>query len=309
MKAHGHLAALAVFALAALVHSPAPRAEIVEKVVAVVNERVITLSELRRDIRDSARDLSQVDGEKALDEMIDRILLDQQAFARKISVTDAEVETSMKRRREDLKLDEKSVEEELRKQNMTEKSFFRQWKYQLLSRKLLDSSMQGSIAVTEKEIEEHHREHYGEEDLASGERTRIAHVLIAREREDAAEVLGRVMELARGGEPFENLAAQYSMDEASAQRGGDLGYFAKGDLVPELESAAAETPVGEIAGPVETGLGYHVIKVLERSEDGRASASRYRNRIRQEIYMRKVEEFVSSWLSDLRENSYVETKL
>ena len=94
--------------------------------------------------------------------MIDRILLDQQAFARKISVTDAEVETSMKRRREDLKLDEKSVEEELRKQNMTEKSFFRQWKYQLLSRKLLDSSMQGSIAVTEKEIEEHHREHYGE---------------------------------------------------------------------------------------------------------------------------------------------------
>ena len=52
MKAHGHLAALAVFMFAALVHSPAPRAEIVDKVVAVVNERVVTLSELRRDIRD-----------------------------------------------------------------------------------------------------------------------------------------------------------------------------------------------------------------------------------------------------------------
>lgn len=309
MKAHWYPAALLGFALATLAHVHAPRAEIVEKVVAVVNERTVTLSELREDIRGSARDPSRVDGEKALDEMIDRILLDQQAFSRKIAVSDEEVATSMKRRRESLKLDEKSVEAELEKQNMTEKSFFRQWKYQLLSRKLLDSSMQGSIAVTETEIEDYHREHYGEEDLVSGERTRIAHVLITREREDAPGKIRRVAELARGGEPFPKLAAEFSMDEASAQRGGDLGYFAEGELVSELERAAADTPVGEISGPVETDLGYHVIKVLERSGDGRTSVSRYKDRIRQEIYMKKVEEFVSSWLSDLREKSYVETKI
>ena len=309
MKAQGYLAAVLAFAFAMLAHAHAPRAEIVEKVVAVVNERTVTLSELREDIRDSARNPSEVDGKEALDEMIDRILLDHQAFARKVTVSDAEVETSMKRRREVLGLDDESIAAELEKQNMTEKSFFRQWKYQLLSRKLLDSSMQGSIAVTEREIEDYHREHYGEEDMVSGERTRIAHVLITREREDALGKIQRVAELARGGEPFEKLAGEFSMDEASAQRGGDLGYFAEGDLVSELESAAAETPAGEISGPVETDLGYHVIKVLERSGDAKTSVSRYRDRIRQEIYMKKVEEFVSSWLSNLRETSYVETKI
>ena len=309
MKAQGYLAAVLAFAFAMLAHAHAPRAEIVEKVVAVVNERTVTLSELREDIRDSARNPSEVDGKEALDEMIDRILLDHQAFARKVTVSDAEVETSMKRRREVLGLDDESIAAELEKQNMTEKSFFRQWKYQLLSRKLLDSSMQGSIAVTEREIEDYHREHYGEEDMVSGERTRIAHVLITREREDALGKIQRVAELARGGEPFEKLAGEFSMDEASAQRGGDLGYFAEGDLVSELERAAAETPVGEISGPVETDLGYHVIKVLERSGDAKTSVSRYRDRIRQEIYMKKVEEFVSSWLSNLRETSYVETKI
>lgn len=307
MKALWYTAAL--FLLAAVSAGDA-RAEIVEKIVAVVNDRIVTLSELRQEMKSAGLDPASEDQRSAaLEGMIDRVLVDQQAAERKISVTDSEVKTIVRMRREELGLDEESLAREIESQNITEEAFYRQWKYQILSRRLIDSAMRGSIAVTEEEIEAYHREHYGEENLESEEQTRIAHILVTHEKENALAEIARVAELAESGEPFEKLAREHSMDAVSAQNGGDLGYFAKGDLVAEIERAAAELKVGEISAPVETQTGYHIVKVIERKERGEIAVSRYRDRIKQEIYAKKAEDFVRSWLSDIRENSYVEKKL
>ena len=60
---------------------------------------------------------------------------------------------------------------------------------------------------------------------------------------------------------------------------------------------------------MKTQTGYHLVKVLERKEKGEIAVSRYRDRIKREIYAKKAEDFVKSWLSDIRKNSYVEKKL
>lgn len=286
------------------------QAAVVEKVVAVVNDRIITLSEFNQELKEVVvNPEAEVNVREVLDAMIDRILLDQQAAAKKISVSDEEVKAIVKTQREALNLDEAAIAGELKKQNMTEKLFYRQWKYQILSRRLLDSVTQGSIAVTDKEIEQYRREHYEGEDSTYGRQTKIAHILINKETENALSKAEEVLELAKSGEPFGKLAREYSMDESSAQSGGLLGYFTKGDLVAEIESAVEITEVNGIAGPVESSRGYHIVKVLERTEKGESSASRYRDRIKHQIYMEKVERFITSWLEDIKKNSYIEIKI
>ena len=310
MKKPWWLSVLALFAVFTLVPAHAAQAAVVEKVVAVVNSRIITLSELNQEIKDVVTNPeAEIDAREVLDAMVDRILLDQQAAARKISVSDEEVKAVVKSQQEAMGLDEEAIAEELKKQNMTEELFYRQWKYQIVSRRLLDSVTQGSIAVTDEEIEEYHRKHYGEEDSGYGKQTKIAHILITKETEGALLKAEEVLELAKSGEPFAQLARKYSMDESSAQNGGLLGYFVKGDLVPEIESAVEQTEVNGIAGPVLSSRGYHVVKVLERIEDEDSSVSRYRDRIKHQIYMEKVERFISSWLEDVKKNSYIEIKI
>ncbi|MCY3985848.1 MAG: peptidylprolyl isomerase [Candidatus Dadabacteria bacterium] len=298
-----------LMALFAVSVSPHAKSAVVEKVVAVVNDSIVTLSELNEEIREiTTAPAVQVDVQEVLDAMVDRILLDQQAAARKISVSDEEVRAIVKSQQQALNLDEKAIAQELKKQNMTEKLFYRQWKYQILSRKLLESVTQGSIAVTDKEIEEYHKKHYGEEEAIYGMQTKIAHILINQEAENADSRAQEVLELAKSGERFAQLAREYSMDESSAQRGGVLGYFVKGDLVAEIENAVEQTEVDGIAGPVTTSQGYHIIKVLERT-GGESSISRYKDRIKHQIYMEKVEQYITSWLEDIKKNSYIEIKI
>ncbi len=285
------------------------QAEVVEKIVAVVNDRIITLSEFNQELKEVViNPEAEVNVSEVLDAMIDRILLDQQAAARKISVSDEEVKMIVKNQQEALNLDEKAIAEELEKQNITEELFYRQWKYQILSKRLLDVVTQGSIAVTDEEVEKYRKEHY-EEDSVYGQQTKIAHILINKESEDALSRAEEVLELAKSGEPFGMLARKYSMDESSAQVGGILGYFVEGDLVTEIESAVEKTEVNGIAGPVETSRGYHIVKVLERTEKGESSVFRYKDRIKQQIYMEKVERFITSWLEDIKKNSYIEIKI
>ncbi len=79
----------------------------------------------------------------------------------------------------------------------------------------------------------------------------------AEQRQQALDVKERI----ESGEPFETLARQYSQDPGSAARGGDLGWFGKGRMVPPFEDAAFGAQVGEVVGPVETDFGYHLIEV------------------------------------------------
>ncbi|MXW23040.1 MAG: hypothetical protein F4X55_01235 [Candidatus Dadabacteria bacterium] len=310
MKKPWWLTVLALFTVFTLVSVHTTQAAVVEKVVAVVNNRIITLSELNQEIKDvTINPEAEINSSEVLDAMIDRILLDQQAAARKISVSDEEVKAIVKSQQEAMNLDEEAIAEELKKQNMSEELFYRQWKYQILSRRLLDHVTQGSIAVTDEEIEEYHKKHYGEEGSGYGKQTKIAHILIDQEAENALAKAEEVLELAKSGESFGELARKYSMDESSAQNGGVLGYFVKGDLVAEIENAVEQTEVNGIAGPVKSSRGYHIVKVLERIEAGEASVSRYKDRIKHQIYMEKVERFISSWLEDIKKKSYIEIKI
>ena len=106
---------------------------------------------------------------------------------------------------------------------------------------------------------------------------------------------------------FEELARLHSND-ASASRGGDLGWIYAGDTVPEFEQALTSLEVGQLSEPVETQFGFHLIEVLGRKTED-ASLERRQAVARQILRERKIEEATEDWLRQLRDRAYVEYRM
>ncbi len=98
---------------------------------------------------------------------------------------------------------------------------------------------------------------------------KASHILIkSNDNKDSAKAEAyRIYKLAKNGEDFAMLAMKYSQDPGSGKRGGDLGYFAKGQMVKPFEKAAFAAEIGEITKPVESRFGYHIIKVTDKTSD------------------------------------------
>jgi peptidyl-prolyl cis-trans isomerase SurA len=106
---------------------------------------------------------------------------------------------------------------------------------------------------------------------------------------------------------FAELARVHS-DDASAARGGDLGWLSPGDTVPEFERAMDALKPGEISEPVQSPFGWHLIQVLERRNQD-MSQERVRLMARQALRARKSDEAYQEWVRQLRDRAYVETRL
>ena len=201
---------------------------------------------------------------KFLEQIIDKTIVEQEAKQAGITVSDEELDFTLKEMKSRFKLDETEMEKALEKQNMTEESFREQWRFQLLTQKLMEAKVKGNVAVTDQEVKEYYQQTYGDYEEGVSE-IRIAHILILNNGPDALRKATKIADEAKTGEDFPKLAKEYSQDAMSAQNGGDLGYFKKGDLVESLEFAVKDVQINEIVGPVESPGGYHIIKVLDKN--------------------------------------------
>lgn len=113
---------------------------------------------------------------------------------------------------------------------------------------------------------------------SGGEEVRASHILVRTE--DQAKTIFE--QIAHDG-VFADLARQHSQDSNSSSKGGDLGYFGRGQLAPVVEKAAFETAVGEVALPVRSQLGWHVIKVVDKRKRQPPTYEAVKDRIRNRI--------------------------
>ncbi|MDR1311784.1 MAG: peptidylprolyl isomerase [Burkholderiaceae bacterium] len=135
------------------------------------------------------------------------------------------------------------------------------------------------------------------------------HILIkVNQLVSADEARHRLMELkerlSHKAASFEELARRFSND-ASASKGGDLGWVYPGDTVPEFERALLSLKPGEVSNPVETPFGFHLIQVLERKTED-ASTERKRVAVKNALREHKIAEATEDWLRQIRDRAYVE---
>ncbi|HZX27650.1 MAG TPA: peptidylprolyl isomerase [Telluria sp.] len=144
------------------------------------------------------------------------------------------------------------------------------------------------------------------------EQTHARHILIKTSPtvtvdEAKKKILDLKARLDNKSATFEELARQYSND-GSAAKGGDLGWLAPGDTVPEFENAMKALKPGEVSGPVQTVYGVHLIEVVERKQDDQ-TLQRQRAAARQALFERKQAEAAEDWARQLRDRAYVEFRL
>jgi len=143
-------------------------------------------------------------------------------------------------------------------------------------------------------------------------KTKVRHILIkTNELVDDAEAQKRLLALKdriADGDDFATLARAHSDDKGSAINGGSLDWVTPGALVPPFEEAMNKLDVNQISNPVQTQFGWHLIQVLGReSQDD--SAQFRKDKVRDEIRKRKIEEETELWLRRLRDEAYVEIEL
>lgn len=124
----------------------------------------------------------------------------------------------------------------------------------------------------------------------------------------AKEILADAKRRIAAGEDFATLARNISEDKASASNGGDLGWVEPGQMIPDFEAAMDRLSPGEISDPVKTRFGWHLIQVEDRREyDDTEEFTR--DKARDAIYQRRIEEGTEEWLRRLRDEAYVEYRL
>lgn len=167
----------------------------------------------------------------------------------------------------------------------------------LLADELLQRELASRVRVTNEELQDYYRKHQNE----YTEELQLKHVLV-NTREEAEEVLS----LARTGTPFEDLARQRSRD-VTAARGGDLGFLGKGAMNPAFEPYVFSLQPGQVAGPIATTFGFHVVKVAaKRPASEPLTFDAVRDEIMHTLLLAKQQTAQQQLLDDLRRGTTVQ---
>ena len=167
----------------------------------------------------------------------------------------------------------------------------------ILIAKLLKDEVDDEIVITEEDINEFYDAN--KDKYMASEIMRVSHILVPS-REDAEGILKKLA----GGENFEDLARAKSVDP-TAQRGGDIGYFPRGQLMPEFENACAQLDVGEVSGVVRTKLGYHIIKLTDRKEPELRPIEQVSGDIRSRLRTIKRQKIFNEMIGRLRNETVI----
>ena len=296
-------------------------AEIVERIVAVVNQEIITLSELRAIsgpyLQKMKQQFSVVYGEeeiretekRIIDQLIDEMLVAQEADKLGIEVTPKEIDMAMRDVKERNQLTDAQFEEALAEDGMTLDEYKKELAKQMKKMRLMDQEVRAKVQVSKKEIDKYFQEHKSEFNAPPEVRLQQILLILPPEatdsevkivREQAEQIRARVDQ----GEDFTMLVKTYSQDP-NAVAGGDMGVFRQGELFPELDRVAFTLEVGEVSSVIQSPKGFHIVKLLGRKDPKMMTDEQRAEEIDDIIYNQKVETRYQQWIKNLREKSYV----
>lgn len=164
---------------------------------------------------------------------------------------------------------------------------------------LLKKEVDEKVKVDDKKVKDFYDKNPSS--FKVGEEVKASHILLSTE-EEAKAALERV----KKGEDFTKLAKTLSKDKDSAKRGGDLGFFGRGQVVPEFEEVAFNLKTGEVSSPIKTQFGYHIIKVTGRKEGKMLDFEEVKDSIKRRLIVEGQKGLFDSLIERLKKQSKIE---
>jgi len=296
---------------------------VVDRIVAVVNQEIITLSEVDKLIGPFQEEIQTKDRlerqervrevyRKVLDRLIEEKLIDQEVKRSGVKITSKEIEGAVEEVKRQNGIGQEDLEKLLLKEGLTLETYKKEIEKRLQRMKLINWNLKVETKSGEKELKDFYQKNIDK--YRSNEVYRPCQIffLVPKEatQEEIREIRKRcqgVLERIKKGEDFGKMALLYSQDTSAKDR-GDLGYFKKGELLPDLEKEALRLQVGEVSGTIRTSLGFHILKLLDR-KGGNPPCEEVKERVRVDYYEKEREKALQQFLSTLKEKAVIEIKL
>ena len=176
---------------------------------------------------------------------------------------------------------------------------------ELLAKQAVEKAVDSKVTVTDAEVKSYYESNKAQ--YYQGKLFKASHILVkvdpasnAEEKAKQKEKTEKLMERAKAGEDFFNLA-YYESDDRSKYVGGSLGSFHAGQTVPEFDAQIQKMKAGEIAGPVQTLYGYHIIKLDEVKEPRQLPFEEAADMVRERLRKEKREKLYNEWMDTLKQ--------
>lgn len=296
--------------------------QLLDQVVAIVNDEPITQSELDVTMRPVYEDYkSQYSGEalmealtearrKLLNQMIEDKLVYQEAKNQKIEPDIDQVDKQL----DDLKSKFKSendLEDTLAKEGMSLSAMRERLERQSVIQHLHDMEVRAKVVVSPLEVEQFYQDHSNE--FSSDELIRVRSITIkkseeAREKgltdEAAKAKIENLRKRALAGQSFESLSTEFSED-TSAKNGGLSDWIKAGDMIPEIDHVIFRLKKGGLSDVIETPMGYHIFRIEDKKDKYKKSFNEAREMIYSKIFREKSIKRFQEWMNELKRNAYV----
>jgi len=296
--------------------------EVLDRIVAVVNEDIILLSELEERMGPYAQRIRQqgfdLDKERQMlftvrDEMLNRLvdekLTDQEIKRYDIQVDEAEIDSTIERIKAANTFTDEDLRRFLEQDQMTMEQYRETIKEQALRTRLVNYQVKSKIVITEEEIRDYYDNH---PEIYGGTLNYHLRNILMRvpdfandaDKQAVSQQMQQIQSRFEAGESFADLARAYSQGPAAAD-GGDIGEFAKETLSPIIQAALDGLAPGQSTAVLDTDQGYQLfyVEAVNRTE-GKPLDS-VREEIHQKLFAEVVDKKFLSWLEDLRSQSHI----
>jgi peptidyl-prolyl cis-trans isomerase SurA len=300
-------------------------AAVTDRIAAVVNDEIITLYEFNEaflpiqkkiDSTYKGRDKEKIVADTKgafLNRMVENSLIEQEAKKSGIVIKDEEVADTIKNILANRKISKEELAKILEKDGITFEAYSKELKTQLGRMRLVRREINAKVSVGDEEIGEYYRKH---RDFFEGkESVRIKQILLQFPAKTDAQIKARLkadaemlLKQLKSGESFDLLAVKYSNGPAAGS-GGDIGFIERGLTLPAVENVAFSLGLEEISDVIESPIGFHIIKVIDKKGAGVKSIESVRDEIKEKILEEKAEKRYEEWIQELKKRSHIEIRI
>jgi peptidyl-prolyl cis-trans isomerase SurA len=298
-------------------------AELVDRVVAVVNNDVILLSDLNQVVATIGVSLDQQGYSHSqknqilkeqrgqiLEQLIYDKLTDQQVKQYKIKIGDDEVDATIERIRNLNRLSADDLRRRLELEGVAWDEYRKQIKEKMLRARLVNRQVKSKIVITDEDIQSYYDVHKNEYGVHT--KYELRHILIkypptadADEKKDALARIDQIHDALQKGESFEELARKYS-EAPSAERNGSLGVFEISILSDPIKQALRGLEAKQFTKVVDTEQGYQIFFVESLVQSGGRSIEEVRSEIHEKLFADVVDRKFNEWIKELRQRSHIQ---
>ncbi len=295
----------------------AESAEVVDRIVAIVNEDIILLSELNRQLAPVEQQIrsSGVSPEEAveriyevrsalIDELIDETLADQVIRESGIRVSGGEVDAAI----EQIKAVNRMTHEDLRRalevRGMSIDAYREDLRQQILRNKLINEKVKSQIIVTDSDIRDYYEADAEKFGITPRYRLKNIFMPFGEDRRQVHRKMETVLESLKAGASFSEMAIKHSM-APNAPDGGALGAFALEDLSEHLQPVMASLEPGQFTDIIQTDMGFQIFFLDAVEAPAKQEFETVKEKIRQQLFEQKVEEKFDQWLESLRKSAHI----